>query len=59
MTNKQINILLVEDNPGDVRLVREMLLEANDSSLVLSQAGSLSDANEHMEHNHVDVMLGH
>ena len=27
MTRKQINILLVEDNPGDIRLVREALDE--------------------------------
>ncbi len=27
MTRKQINILLIEDNPGDIRLVREALSE--------------------------------
>ncbi|MGD8846955.1 MAG: response regulator, partial [Desulfobacteraceae bacterium] len=27
MTQKQINLLLVEDNPGDIRLVREALNE--------------------------------
>jgi CheY-like chemotaxis protein len=27
MTRKEINILLVEDNPGDIRLVREALAE--------------------------------
>jgi CheY-like chemotaxis protein len=27
MTRKEINILLVEDNPGDIRLVREALSE--------------------------------
>ena len=30
MKKRQINVLLIEDNPGDVRLIREMLSEATD-----------------------------
>lgn len=38
-----IKVLLVEDNPGDFRLVKEMLVEAGASKFSLTRAGLLSE----------------
>jgi signal transduction histidine kinase len=40
----QIDVLLVEDNPGDVRLIREMLLTAEDVRFVVKVKHSLTEA---------------
>ena len=44
MNNAACNLLLVEDNPGDARLVRELLAEyqAGRSSQVHSEVGKKS-----------------
>jgi DNA-binding NtrC family response regulator len=44
MKNKPISILLVEDNPGDVALFREMLGEANAVQFELTHCNMLSSA---------------
>ena len=38
-----IRVLLIEDNPGDARLVKEMLVDAGASKFSLTQAGLLSE----------------
>jgi DNA-binding NtrC family response regulator len=42
--NKPLSILLVEDNPGDVVLFREMLGEANTSQFELTHSNTLNNA---------------
>ena len=44
MSPKPIKLLLIEDNPGDARLIREMLSEIPHTKFVLEQAGSLNEA---------------
>jgi PAS domain S-box-containing protein len=44
MADNKIKILLVEDNPGDVRLIEEMIKEAGASQFNLSVEGSLDGA---------------
>ena len=39
---KPIRVLLIEDNPGDTRLIREMLTEAGAASFDLARADRLS-----------------
>ncbi len=55
MKNKTIKILLVEDNPGDVRLVKEILKESN-RSYELSHASSLKGADNDNKNDH-DILL--
>ncbi|HMK74715.1 MAG TPA: response regulator, partial [Thermodesulfobacteriota bacterium] len=38
-----IRVLLIEDNPGDARLVKEMLVDAGASKFSLTHAGLLSE----------------
>lgn len=57
MTTSEINVLIVEDNPGDVRLVREMFMEVNASEFVLTDVNSLHEALDLLERNHFDIML--
>lgn len=44
MDAKPVKLLLVEDNPGDARLIREMLSEIPHTDFLLEQAGTLSEA---------------
>jgi CheY-like chemotaxis protein len=58
MSNTTKALLLVEDNLGDARLLREMLNEpgtAPEATLVHVQ--SMADAEEHLANNHVDIVL--
>jgi PAS domain S-box-containing protein len=49
--------LLVEDNPMDVRLIREMLKELPARTLQLEQAGRLDSAMERLRQETFDVVL--
>ncbi len=42
MNAKELNILLIEDNPDDARLIREMLAETGPARFVLACADRLS-----------------
>jgi len=57
MTNNQIKVLLVEDNPGDARLIREMLMEAGASRIELACAGRLDEALSRLGDETFDVIL--
>jgi diguanylate cyclase len=51
------SVLLIEDNPGDARLIREMLAEGDDVSFRLSHADRLSRGMELLGHKDIDLVL--
>jgi len=59
MTLRSIRILLVEDNPADSRLVREMLVDhgAGRMDIKMACVGSLGEAVQCLEDDVFDVML--
>ena len=57
MSDTKLKVLLVEDNPGDARLIGEMLTEAGDSSFELTVAGRLSAGLELLAAAQPDVLL--
>jgi len=57
MPPETFKILLVEDNPGDVRLVREYLKDAGVFRADLAHAERLSDALRMLETDRFDVVL--
>jgi DNA-binding response OmpR family regulator len=56
MTAEPIRILLVEDNPGDARLLRELLRDAS-LPFELKLVDRLSEARAWIEAERVDVIL--
>jgi Flp pilus assembly CpaE family ATPase len=57
MEQKLINVLLIEDNPGDTRLIRELLNEAKGAPTGLTCADRLSTGLELLSKGGVDVVL--
>ena len=58
MNKKPIKtLLLVEDNPGDARLLLEMLNEAGPRTIALMQVGSMREAEQHLAEHTVDIFL--
>ena len=58
MSKKSIKtVLLVEDNPGDARLLREMLQEEGLYSSELLHADSMGDAEKFLAEHAVDIIL--
>jgi len=57
MNNNEIKVLLVEDNPGDTALIREMFLEIPKISFNISYAENLKDALNYLQHDHFDIIL--
>jgi diguanylate cyclase (GGDEF)-like protein/PAS domain S-box-containing protein len=58
MNKKSIKVLLlVEDNPGDARLLREMLNEQGRHDTELTHVESLSEAEKYLALRQVDVIL--
>ena len=57
MVNKHVKVLLVEDNPGDARLIQEMLSEADGARFDVSCADRLSTGLELLAAEKVDVVL--
>ena len=55
--NKLIHVLVIEDNPGDSRLIREMFLEAEDKNFRLEISEKLSVAAEKIDRQNFDVGL--
>jgi DNA-binding response OmpR family regulator len=57
MSDRPIEVLLVEDNPGDARLVRESLAEVQSRRFNLTHVDRLDDAIRHLERDEYDVVL--
>lgn len=57
MKNETIRLLAVEDNPGDFRLVQEMLGEAVNAKFAIRYANRFSSAVEHILKGDIDVIL--
>jgi signal transduction histidine kinase/GGDEF domain-containing protein len=57
MKNHNIQVLVIEDSPGDFRLIQEMLLEAKDKSFQVELAKNLSKALERLKQGGIDVVL--
>jgi phosphoserine phosphatase RsbU/P len=57
MPHSTVRILLVEDNPGDARLIREQLREAESFALEIVACGRLSEAREHLASGSFDLIL--
>jgi len=54
---KAIRILLIEDNPGDARLIREYLSEVKNITFNLQACEKLKDGIEILEIEYIDVVL--
>ena len=57
MKDKHIKVLLVEDNPGDARLIQEMLTEIRGATFNFERADRLSTGLEHLVEGRIDVVL--
>ncbi len=57
MSGKTTKLLLVEDNPGDARLLREILLEADGSQFDLTHVERLDEAFKRLAAESFDVVL--
>jgi PleD family two-component response regulator len=57
MDKRVTTILLIEDNPGDIRLIREMLVEAEDRRFRVHLADHLSAALACLTTGKIDVVL--
>lgn len=58
MTNRPVKtVLLIEDNPGDARLLREMLNEEGSHQIELAFVESMSAAETHLAEHAVDMVL--
>ncbi len=57
MSKKSINIALIEDNSGDVRLIMEYLKETEFITSSLQHFGTLSEALKMINKNNLDVIL--
>jgi diguanylate cyclase (GGDEF)-like protein/PAS domain S-box-containing protein len=50
-------VLLVEDNPGDARLIREMFKEPSSQDVELAHVDCMADAETHLAGHAVDIIL--
>jgi PAS domain S-box-containing protein len=57
MSVHRISVLLVEDNPGDARLLREAVREAEGSQIQLSHADTLTGAFARLDQERFDVIM--
>ena len=57
MTEKCITVLLIEDNPGDARLIREVLEEETSAQFKLEHADRLGAGLERLAEGGIDVAL--
>ena len=57
MDNREIGVLLIEDNPGDVLLIREMLSEARGAAYRVKTAAKLAQGMEILGGGGIDILL--
>ena len=57
MIDRQIKVLLIEDNPGDARLIEEMLFKVDGTLFDLENADRLSDGLTRIRKGGIDVVL--
>ncbi len=57
MTDKKIKVLMIEDSPGDIRLIREMFKEVGISLFELETASCLKEGLEKIKETLYDVIL--
>lgn len=57
MTPRRLKLLLVEDNPGDVRLIQEALAEATDDRFDVETMDTLAGGLQRLSAGGVDAML--
>jgi phosphoserine phosphatase RsbU/P len=57
MPHIPVRILLVEDNPGDARLIREQLREAESFAIEIVPCQRLADARAHLAAGGIDLIL--
>ena len=57
MDERPLTVLLIEDNPGDARLIRELLNEVRAAAFRLKWVTGLADGLVSLEHESVDVVL--
>ncbi len=57
MENELINVLLIEDNPGDTRLIRELFREVKGMTISFQCADRLSIGLERLAEGKADVIL--
>jgi signal transduction histidine kinase len=55
--NKELNLLLVEDNEGDERLIRELLDEQKLIRFNIEKASSLKESEKKINENQFDIIL--
>ena len=53
----EYNLLLIEDNPGDARIISELLKEAKSMIFKLDHAENLKTAVIKLENNSYDIIL--
>ena len=57
VSKETIQILLIEDNPGDTRLIQEWLAEDSSFCFKLKTADTLSDGLEKLKNRNIDLVL--
>lgn len=57
MIQARVKALLIEDNPGDARLVKELLREVPEGRIEVTWVEGISDAESHVGAEGVDVVL--
>jgi PAS domain S-box-containing protein len=57
MLDKTIKILLIEDNPGDARLIREMFADAGGQAFAIEWVSRLADGLERLNRGEIDLVL--
>jgi diguanylate cyclase (GGDEF)-like protein/PAS domain S-box-containing protein len=57
MIDRSVEILLIEDNPGDARQVQEILCDVPGFAYQFDWANRLSSGMKHLESNHTDIVL--
>jgi signal transduction histidine kinase len=57
MSRVPVQVLLIEDNPGDARLLQDMLKESGSLKFEVTQCSTLADASNHLATAMADIVL--